>query len=232
MTAYYTLIVSLPRHDRQFTVSETPISHPQLEKRLALLSVPDRKTTQEVIMFVWSSRFLGDIPLATSLLDARHLLKLNNSFINGLIQWHLDLRSLMAALRWRKASQIPPANPEAYWHSRFNTHILNHWNEPDFGIKRFLPWFSALAEKLDKGEAEAVENIILDAFWKYLTLAETQHYFDLEAVIIYLMRWHVVDYWSQFNGEKALERMNALAMESMNDHPVCSDFYKAIPHEY
>jgi hypothetical protein len=36
------------------------------------------------------------------------------------------------------------------------------------------------------------------------------HYFDFEAVVIYLMRWSLVDRWTRYKGEVAVERFRNL----------------------
>lgn len=229
MTAYYMLMASLPRHDRQFTVKDTPISELQLKKRLTLLSAPDKQTVNETVRFVWDSRFSGDISLESVLHDAKKLLALNNVFINNLVQWHLDVRSLLTALQFRRSHKTPPAKP--IWHSRLNNAILSRWNQADFGMKGVLPWFPGLAKKFAENETDSLENMILDVYWRYLNILEAGHYFDLEAVIIYLLRWHIVRYWSEFNGDKALDHINTLAGKAVRAQPSCKHFYKVINHE-
>jgi hypothetical protein len=36
------------------------------------------------------------------------------------------------------------------------------------------------------------------------------HYFDFEAVVIYLSRWSMVDHWSGYSGGAAVERFRKL----------------------
>jgi hypothetical protein len=43
-----------------------------------------------------------------------------------------------------------------------------------------------------------------------ISCVETRHYFDFEAVIIYLNRWSLVDRWARYNGEAAVERFRKL----------------------
>lgn len=40
------------------------------------------------------------------------------------------------------------------------------------------------------------------------------HYFDFEALLVYLLRWDIIDYWSKFNKEKVLTCIDELSSSS------------------
>jgi hypothetical protein len=46
--------------------------------------------------------------------------------------------------------------------------------------------------------------------WQMLDRVGAGHYFDFEALIIYLMRWSLVDRWARYNGEAAVEQFRKL----------------------
>ena len=226
MTAYYMLMASLPRHDRQYKVNDTPLSQLQLDKRIKLMPEEERTIARTIVNLVWLSAFSREMPFANTLKEARILLALPNPFIHELVEWHMDLRSLLTALRWRHREQTPPERTCDYWYTRFNAHLLKHWQEADFGLKHALPWFPELARQFDSGDTASMENTLLNILWKHLDLIEARHYFDLEAVIIYLLRWQVVNYWSKFNETAVLTRINVLAQQIVKESAVDKILYE------
>ena len=63
---------------------------------------------------------------------------------------------------------------------------------------------------LSANDSVALERLQFAVNWKMLQRVETGHYFDFEAVVIYVMRWSMVDRWIRYNGEAAVERFRKL----------------------
>jgi hypothetical protein len=217
---YYMLITSLPRHSRQYKIKQTPISRIQLEKRLKLLTESERNILKNLINCLWDSWFDPKLPFQVTITKSKMLLALNIPFINELIHWFFDIRSVFVALRLRKTESKPPANPQACWSTQWNTRLIKNWDMPDFGLKSIYPWLTVVSSKLssqdrapskgDTGQA-FVEDSLLTLIWKHLDSIEARHFYDFEALIIYLMRWNIVNYWSQFNEKIASDRIRELA---------------------
>ncbi len=210
-------MTSLPRHDRQFKVKQTPISRIQLAKRLKLLPEPEQTYLEQLVNVVWDSWFSLDLPLSETLKRAKPLLALNNPFINDIIYWFFDIRSLFVALRLHKTQAQPPSKPQDYWHTRFSKRLIANWSQADFGLKHVYPWLSDVIEKISNNEPDDVEDILLTQVWHHLNAIETRHFFDFEALIIYVIRWNVVNHWSQFNETKAHQRIIALSNQIISE---------------
>lgn len=208
MSFYYTLITSLPRHGRQFKVKETPISKIQLEKRLSLLSDSDNKILNDIVSVVWDSWFSLYQIINETNAAADKLLLLKNAFITQIIRWYFDVRSILVALRLRKLQQTAPTNSQDFWLTRWNKRLINNWHEPDFGLKYSYSWLQDFVQKFQKDDTAGLEEILMTQLWKHLDNIETRHYFDFEAIIIYMLRWKIVNYWSQFNEVVAIEKIN------------------------
>ncbi len=208
---YYMLITSLPRHSRQYKIKQTPISRIQLEKRLKLLTESERNILNNLINCLWDSWFDPKLSFQATMTKSKTLLALNMPFINELIHWFFDIRSLFVALRLRKTESQPPTNPQEYWSSQWNTRLIKNWDRPDFGLKSLYPWLLAVSSIRDITGQAFVEDTLLTLIWKHLDSIEARHFYDFEALIIYLMRWNIVNYWSQFNEKIASDRIHELA---------------------
>lgn len=217
MTYYYTLMTSLPRHSRQFKVKQTPISRIQLEKRLKLLTAAERTVLNNLIDVVWNSWFSPHSSISETIAKAKPLFALHNDFIDAIIYWFFDVRSLFVALRLRKIQQSLPSNPQDYWHTRWSLRLIANWNQPDFGLKYIYPWLANILIKMKNAETDEVEDLLLSQIWKHFNTIETGHVFDFEALIIYVLRWNVVNYWSQFNETTARERIITLSLQTLAD---------------
>ncbi|KTD43632.1 DUF2764 family protein [Legionella parisiensis] len=213
---YYSVVCSLPRLKGTFQIQETPISRLQLEKRLKLLPLDKYKLALTVEDLVWTSWFIPKKPLRDLRNTYQNILKNESHFIIDLTLWFFDLRSILAALRLRDEKKGLPDRSNDDWITRWDYKLVNHWNELDFGLKAVYPWLPKIATDIAKKDTIAVEKFLLTSMWKYLSISETGHYFDFEAIIIYLLKWNIVHYWAGFNERDALNHINDLSQSLLN----------------
>ncbi|KTC84456.1 hypothetical protein [Legionella brunensis] len=209
-TNYYMVISSLPRIFPDYKVESPPISRLQLEKRLGLLPIETQTRLYAIESLVWSSWFNPSQSVEKTRKDYQQLMQINSRVICNLIVWYFDLRSIVSALRMKHIGKAPPANPKNHWITHWDQKLIEHWSEPDLGLKFVYPSLIKMAEDLARNDTPAVEEFLLNFIWKYLSSIETGHYFDLEALIIYLLRWDIVQYWSTFSTTNILEKVNEL----------------------
>lgn len=217
MTYYYMLMASLPRHGRQYKSKEELISKLKLEKRLALLKEPDRLFLNEIIFSLWESWFDPKLPFSETLKRAKPALESKDRFIKELMIWFFNVRSIFAALRLRKQGGKPPLELQQYWQSSWDAKMIKNWDKPDFGLNAVFPWLKDTTSKLDNQESAALEDLFLSLLWKHLDLIEDRHYFDFEAVILYLLRWNIVNYWSKFSEQKGQERIQTISEKTIKE---------------
>ncbi|KTD10819.1 V-type ATP synthase subunit A [Legionella gratiana] len=214
---YYTVVCSLPRMKAQFQIEETPISRLQLEKRLKLLPVDKYTLAFTVESLAWTSWFMPQQSVADLRNVFQRVIDSESVFLRDILIWFFDLRSILAAVRMRNDKKEPPENPKECWITRWNYKLLRNWNELDFGLKSIYPWLPKVAVDIAKKDTVAVEKFLLSYIWKYLSMCERGHYFDFEAIIIYLLRWNIIQYWSQFNKVNALNQLNELSNLLLNE---------------
>ncbi|MGL5741106.1 MAG: DUF2764 family protein [Legionella sp.] len=208
---YYTVVCSLPRISAHFKIEETPISRLQLEKRLKLLPAEKYTVAFTLEFLMWTSWFMP-YHSVTDLRNAfQDVVRTQSPFLRDMLIWFFDLRSVIAALRMRNDTKEPPENSQEYWITQWEHKLIRNWSEPDFGLKAIYPWFPKMTQDIARKDTVAVEQFLLASIWKYLSVIETGHYFDFEAIIIYVLRWNIIHYWSQFNKEKALTCLNELS---------------------
>lgn len=209
-TEFITIASSLPRLGDSFKIAEPPISKLQLEKRLKLLPAAYASLLFKLELLVWHSWFKPKY----SVLELRTLYhevhKTDVVLIKDLVDWFLNLRSLIAALRLRQVQQEAPKQPKEEWISTHNQQIIQHWQEPDFGLKALYPWLSTINNVLAQKDSAAIEEFVLTHIWQYLSCQELGHYFDFEHLVIYLLRWDLIQYWSQFNKGTVLQAIDDL----------------------
>lgn len=193
-----------------FTIQEPPISRLQLDKRLRLLPLDKMKLLLEIEQLVWHSWFKHTQTMQQTKKEWMALSTLDSPFIIDVIHWYLDLRSIFVAIRMRNQKQAAPDVPQDVWITRWSRKLVQNWNEPDFGLGSVYPWLAKVAADANKHDTIAVEEFLLAYIWNYLSVIETRHYFDLEYLVIYLLRWNIVDYWSKFSKTNTLENLNEL----------------------
>jgi hypothetical protein len=217
-TCYVMLMCSLPHHGPLFGATRPPLSRIRLNQHLALLEEQDRSDYEKVSRLLdWSrhGRAHGDTEI---LADARALIPtLVNPLARELVQWRLELRSTVAALRHRQRGGAVPGARERWGYGRWFPLIRHHWNEPDFGLGRVFPWLSEAHNLLATGQSVQLERLLLGAVWQDLERRSEGHEFDFEAVLLYALRWEVVARWVRYHSQGAITRFEHLVRETLDD---------------
>ncbi len=210
---YATLMCSLPACHRLFAATHTPISRIQLEKRLSLLSDIDAKDISILAQLLdWFRHPLnrGDDVLLDLVDDL--LPQIHHQSIVHYIEWRLEFRSLVAALRNKNLNQ----SSEFLGYGRWVSTIKKNWHEPYFSLEKIFPWMVNVAHLLKEQKAKELEKYILNLVWQWLEAESFSHEFDLEAVAIYRMRWDLVARWTCYAKEPAEERFKNLLDAAFN----------------
>lgn len=207
---FYMVASSLPRMNASFKIAEPPILRFQLEKRLKLLPEETLRLLFAIELLVWSSWFMPKQSVIETRKLYQNILEAKSPFIMDIINWYLDLRSILAAMRMRKEKKEPPKDPQNYWITRWEHQLIQKWDEPDFGLKSVYPWIPKITNFIEKNDPASVEEFLLTHIWNYLSSMEASHYFDFKAITVYLLRWNIVNYWSKFDKTKVLECIDVL----------------------
>lgn len=208
---YAMLMASLPPHKRDlFAAKQTPISHIQLNKRLRWLDPGDAEDLNKIQSLLYWSKMTGItderyIADTTTVLDTVH-----NDFFRQVISWRLELRTLIAALRKRHQGLQSPPEKAALGFGRWTLFIRKNWRQRDFGIGRQLPWLEQADRLVGREESLALEKFLLNLVWQHYEQQGNGHYFDFEAVVIYVLRWDVINRWNHYHRQQAIDRFSAI----------------------
>ena len=213
---YEMVMTSLPYHGRLFAARQTPISRFQLEKRLAWLDPGDADVIRCIEGVLQWRRQLLDQTDASFLEQAHDVIdSLDNPLLCEVVQRRLEARTLIAALRMRISGQAAPTPGNAFGFGRWLDVIRRHWREPDFGLAHVFPWIGDADNKLRTQDAVGLERLIMGQAWQELATFGADHYFDLEAVAIYVLRWDLIDRWTQYKKAVASARILELANDGL-----------------
>mgnify|MGYP001038897782 CR=1 FL=1 len=216
---YVMLISSLPFHGPLFGAHHTPLSRLRLEQRLRVLEPEDanilRRLT-EILDFIHHSMDLTDAELVrrTRTLDA----ELPSTFLRDLLRFRMEQRTLLAAQRRRRRGETSPPREPGWGYGRWVGHIERNWHEPGFRLERVFPWVTEAERLLQADDSLGLERLKLAVTWAHLDRMSEGHWFDFEAVVIYVLRWDLIARWIGQDGEAALLRFDGLAADGLRDY--------------
>ena len=116
----------------------------------------------------------------------------------------------MSALRRRHSGEVSPPDTVFHGFSKWPGLIIKHWHEKDFGIGHLLPWIHEANSLLEQDKTFELEKALLDLVWRHYARVGSHHYFDFPAVVIYVLRWDVINRWSGYNKDLAILRFDEL----------------------
>ncbi|MEM6682172.1 MAG: hypothetical protein AAF607_08010 [Pseudomonadota bacterium] len=219
MTSQHSLIMlmtSLPAPGPLFSEKQTPLSRLRLEARLTLLEEADRKVL-DAIESALEWRVMGadlnDAALLTRVRAAHEMVP--SETLRRIIDQRMNIRLCMAALRQRARGEDPPAADGSWGYGRWRRAIVHNWRAPSFGLDHIFPWIKDADRMLAQGEAYALEQLLLGLVERDLKRLGALHQFDLEAVVIYVLRWSLVERWTRYNAEAASRRFSQILEDEL-----------------
>ena len=214
--AYISLIASLPNPERLFRAKQPPISRLRLDRRLRALTPKHRTILAEIeAVMAWKAYGMDDSDDAARLRAKALMGRLEHETLRAIVAERMDLRVTIAALRMRRDGLPPPSSNWAQ--SRLTQHIVANWSDPTFKLDTRLPWVREAAELLKKKMPHELERHILDVTYQQLKRHGARHYFDFEAVVIYVLKWSIFDRWTRSDPRAATARFETMAQEALGD---------------
>ena len=217
---YVTLMASLPPHvPSLFANRQTPISRLKLDERLQMLEpqdVSDLALIEDLMHWDRMGMETTDAQMIERGKRARD--RLENEFIKDIVRWRLERRTVVAALRRRHLGHSVPSAGSKWGYGAWMKMIESHWHEQSFGLERIYPWLPEADRLLKESDFLALERMLLSQVWGYYGRVVGDHYFDFEAVVVYVLRWDVIDRWSRYNGEAAARRFDRMVESALGDY--------------
>ena len=204
--AHVMLISSLPRPEALFLAKQPPLSRLMLDQRLRALAPEDAQTLRLIEdALAWRQLSIGAFEQDVIDRARRALARIGQETLRLIVCDRLELRTCVAALRRRARGEGPPA--ERVWgFGRWVRHIARNWAEPGFHLEGPFPWLREADRLLAAGDSIALERLILERSAVALQRRSGDHIFDFAAVVIYVLRWSIVDRWARYNAEAAARR--------------------------
>jgi len=219
---YYTLIASLPHLPHLFESKQLPCSRIQLDRRLTMLSSEDREQLELMESLLWwdrqANRYEPDVELCYS--KRQQLERLRNPLLREFAEWRLELRTLIAGLRRRRIDPAPPDLGRGWGVGRWNNRIRAKWQEPVFGLEFCFPFAMEFRHLLEQDQSLEAEKLLLAQLWNRLTRLQDGHYFDFEAVALYVMRWHLIERWIHHQRDAAVARFDRLVEQALEQQGI------------
>jgi hypothetical protein len=149
---------------------------------------------------------------------------LTSETLKSVMQERLELRTCITALRLRKHQTTAPSDIN-WGFGRWVEHINQHFKAPYFNLEGVFPWLKNAKQLLDNNDVLASERFILEIAFKQLQRYASLHHFDFEAVVIYVLKWNIIERSTQANVEVAKNRFNELVEQGLGDfnEPIFED---------
>jgi hypothetical protein len=208
---YLTLIASLPYLGLWSTAKQTPVSRIKLDGRLRMLQAEHAQRLGEIEdLLQWSHQPMARTDAANVAQTRQLLARLDSAALREIVQWRMELRTAVAGLRRRKRGESAPPAGESWGVGRWVGHMQRYWTEPGFHLEGVFPWLLTANRLLAADDSLGLERLLLGVVWDQLGRQGEGHYFDFEAVVVYVLRWNIIDRWTTYAGEAAAERFTTL----------------------
>jgi hypothetical protein len=205
------LMASLPPLGDLFGQNQTPLTEIQLRHRLRFLTDQDSKTLSQIEQLVRRSKQPAEWTDAQIVGSSKALLHhLRSNTLKQAVEFVVNLRTIVAALRRRKLGENSPPKQSDWGYSPWIKRIERHWTEPDFGLGTVVPWVSEARRLWDDDDSVELERLILVESWKQFGRLSNGHYFDFAAVVLYVLRWSLINRRVNYDRETAQKRFNSL----------------------
>ena len=226
--AYTMLITGLPRPEALFRSKRPPLPRIKLDRRLRVLTPEDADMLSQVEQILnWSS-------LPMSMTEARFVARVrdvmqavDNETLRLIIRDRLEIRTCIAALRRRHRGEMAPSAGTVWGYGRWLGHIRRNWNEASFRLDGVFPWLREADRLLKADDSLALQRLLLDQVWKNVSRHAGEHEFDFEAVVIYVLKWDIVDRWVRHDSVQASERLEEMTEAGLGEF---GKLYQHAPH--
>ena len=217
---YYTIVASLPALPRFDQTDRLPITRERLRQRLSMLTPDDAQLYESAAEFLaWQrqSATRTDQEMVTNFKRLEERIALPT--LQSIFDFPIDQRTIMAALRRRFLGLPAPAAGEPWGVGRYVNHIERNWDHPHFKLSAVYPWIVQARTHLEAGETLALERLLKNTLWDHVERSVPAYEFGFSAVLIYIIKWDILDLWLSYNIEDAKVRFEELVTEVTDEQP-------------
>ena len=221
-TDYAMLMASLPPHPLSlWDLKNKPVSRLHLERRLSLLNDQDKQQLAEIESILHWAKMNDENSDAQISAEAERVTQsITTPLLQKTIIWRMELRTIITAIRWRKLGREVPAKNERWGYGQVVPFIRKNWQVDDFSLSHRFDWIKKANTLFETEQSVELEKLLLNLSWQHYESIGHTHYFDFEAVVIYVLRWNIVNRWSQCNEEIAMNQFEILLNNGLGDYLV------------
>jgi hypothetical protein len=211
---YYMLMASLPALPRFDRAERLPINRERLSSRHTMLLPEDAELVERATgSLAWfrqpatrsDEEVIANYEHAARMMEQRGLWHL--------FELHVNLRTIMAALRRRHGGGAAPKSGEPWGMGPLVRHIERHWDDPDFKLSGVYPWIPQVRAYLEEGAALDLERFVMGLVWDRFDHQVQDKPFGFEAFVVYLVKWGILQQWLTYDKENAQKRFEELVAE-------------------
>lgn len=220
-TVYTMLMASLPPHPLSlWNLKNKPVTRIHLERRLTLLKDQDRQQLEQIESILhWSKMDPNNTTDAIITTETTRIIQsIDHPLLRDIIVWRMEVRTLITAIRRRKLGMEAPSKNECWGYGQVVPFIRNNWQIDDFSLSHRFPWVSLANTLFETEQSVELEKLLFNLSWQHYERIGRVHYFDFEAVVIYVLRWNIVNRWAQSNQEIALRQFEMLVHNGLGDY--------------
>ncbi|MCK5665562.1 MAG: DUF2764 family protein [Thiotrichaceae bacterium] len=194
-TAYTMLMASLPPLPLSlWNLKNKPVTRLSLDRQLNLLTEHDRQQLAAIESILhWAKMSEGNSDAEIALEAERVIQSIHNSLLQKIIIWRLELRTIMTANRRRKLGLAAPDKNLRWGYGQVVPFIRNNWQTDDFALSHRFPWVTQAHNLFQTDQSVELEKLLLNLSWEHYERIGQCHYFDFEAVVIYVLRWDIIN---------------------------------------
>jgi len=215
MKSYYMFVASLPALPRRFDAGPNPITATTLHHRLSLLDEDDRQILDQLSdFFRWDRQPLDR---ADDEVLAKHRAlnnEISNPLVRRLIRHRFEMRTLVAAVRYRRDGLSPPEMPNL----PLADSIRRYWDQPYFRLSPQFPWLPRFIKSLEEEHPQQAQWELFDDLWSLWSRLNQRYHFSFESIVLYLARWEILHRWASQDAELGRQRFDDLVDGVLKRH--------------
>ena len=219
--AYTMLMSGLQPHPLSlWDLENKPASRIHLERRLTLLQDQDRLQLEKIVSILHWARMdaenSSDAQIAT---EAESIIQgIDNPLLRETIIWRMELRTVMTAIRRRKLGMDAPPKDQRWGYGQVLPFIRKNWEMDDFSLSHRFSWIQQANRLFETEQSVELEKLLLNLSWQHYERIGQGHYFDFEAVVIYVLRWNIVHRWVQCDEQIAMQQFEKLVNDGLGQY--------------
>lgn len=213
------LMASLPPHPMSLWDNKNkPVSRLHLERRLSLLNEQDKQQLSEIESILHWAKMRDENSDAEMTEEVERVMQsVTNPLSKKVIIWRMELRTIITAIRQRKLGREVPTKNERWGYGQVVPLIRKNWQMDDFSLSHRFTWIKEANTLFETEQSVELEKLLLNLSWKHYESIGYSHYFDFEAVLIYVLRWNIINRWTQCDKEIAMRQFESLVIQGLGD---------------